>query len=148
MEGKEKQILVTVINTVVIFIAYAYYVYTKQLAHDPSLWNDAQFWGKTFIVLIPVAIVAQIVVHIIFSIINKIVTNEDMPMKDDERDKLIELKSIRVAHWIFTIGFLTAMITQAMGMEIGVMFITLVIAGSVSGVVSELVKLYYYRKGI
>lgn len=148
MEGKEKQILVTVINTIVIFIAYAYYVYTKQLAFDPSLWNDAQFWGKTFIVLIPVAIVAQIVIHIIFSIINKIVTNEDMPMKDDERDKLIELKSIRVAHWIFTIGFLTAMITQAMGMEIGVMFITLVIAGSISGVVSELVKLYYYRKGI
>jgi hypothetical protein len=29
-----------------------------------------------------------------------------------------------------------------------VMFITLVIAGSISGVVSELVKLYYYRKGI
>jgi hypothetical protein len=45
------------------------------------------------------------------------VTNEDMPTTDDERDKLIELKSIRISHWIFTIGFMLAMGSQAIDMK-------------------------------
>ena len=60
---------------------------------------------------------AQIIIHIIFAIINKMVTNEDMPTTDDERDKLIELKSIRISHWIFTIGFMLAMGSQAIDMK-------------------------------
>lgn len=67
--------------------------------------------------MIPIAIVAQIIIHIIFAIINKMVTNEDMPTTDDERDKLIELKSIRISHWIFTIGFMLAMGSQAIDMK-------------------------------
>jgi hypothetical protein len=45
------------------------------------------------------------------------VTNEDMPTTDDERDKLIELKSTRISHWIFTIGFMLAMGSQAIDMK-------------------------------
>ena len=60
---------------------------------------------------------AQIIIHIIFAIINKMVTNEDMPTTDDERDKLIELKSTRISHWIFTIGFMLAMGSQAIDMK-------------------------------
>ena len=67
--------------------------------------------------MIPIAIVAQIIIHIIFAIINKMVTNEDMPTTDDERDKLIELKSTRISHWIFTIGFMLAMGSQAIDMK-------------------------------
>lgn len=98
--------------------------------------------------MIPIAIVAQIIIHIIFAIINKMVTNEDMPTTDDERDKLIELKSIRISHWIFTIGFMLAMGSQAIDMKPWVMFVTLISSGFLSSMVSELARFYFYRKGV
>lgn len=148
MDTKEKQILVTIVNTIVIFAIYAYYVYDRYLIDNPELLNDSSFWGKTFLVLIPVAILAQIVLHIIFAIINGILTRETMDIITDERDKLIELKAIRISHWLFTFGFLLAMGSQAIGMETWVMFVTLVASGFISGIISESAKIYFYRKGV
>ena len=98
--------------------------------------------------LIPVAIIAQIVIHILFAIINKIVTDEDISDKDDERDKLIELKSLRVSYWVFIIGFMSAMGAVALGMELWVMFVTLIVSGFLSDLISSVVKIWYYRKGV
>jgi hypothetical protein len=148
MEQKERQILVTIISTILIFAIYSLYVYNKYIAGNPEVINDFKFWGKTFVILIPVSIVAQIIIHIVFAIINKIVTNEDVPTINDERDKLIELKSIRISHWIFTLGFLLAMGSQAIDMKPWIMFFVLIFSGFVSGIVSEAVKIYYYRKGV
>jgi hypothetical protein len=148
MDQKEKQILVTIISTMLIFGLYSLYVYNKYITVNPDVINDFKFWGKAFLILIPVSIVAQINIHIIFSIINKIVTNEDMPTLSDERDKLIELKAIRISHWIFTLGFLMAMGSQAFDMKPWVMFILLIFSGFVSGMASEVAKIYFYRKGI
>ncbi len=148
MEGKEKQIVVTLINTLIIFGCYTFYVYTRYLANDAGLLNDNAFWGRTFLIFIPVAIVAQIVLHIIFGIINGIITREQMTDMSDERDKLIELKAIRISHWLFTFGFLLAMGSQAIGMETKVMFMTLIASGFISAIISESAKIYFYRKGV
>jgi len=147
MDNKEKQILVTVISLILILACYSLYVYNKYIAENFSIINDFKFWGKTFLILIPVTIVSQIVIHIVFAIINKIVTNEDMPTLSDERDKLIDLKAIRISHWVFTTGFLLSMVSQVIGMPPWAMFITLVASGFVSGIVSEIAKIYFYRKG-
>ncbi len=148
MDIKEKQILVTAINLVVIFTCYSLYVYTNYVAKDFGILNDFKFWGTTFLILIPVTIFMQILIHILFAIINKIVTNEDIPPHmNDERDKLIDLKAKRISHWIFTAGFLLAMATQVLSMPPYVMFITMIISGFASGVVSEMAKLYFYRRG-
>lgn len=148
MEQKEKQVLVTLITTILIIVFYSLYIYNKYIEVDPEIINSFRFWGRSFVILIPVAIVAQIIIHIVFAIINKIVTNEDIPTIDDERDKLIELKSIRISHWIFTLGFMLAMGSQAIGMLPWVMFVTLIASGFLSGIMSEAVKIYYYRKGV
>jgi len=147
MDNKEKQILVTAISSVLIFVSYSLYVYNKYIAVNFDILNDFKFWGKTFLILIPVTIVFQIVIHIVFSIINKIVTNEDIPTLSDERDKLIDLKAIRISHWIFTMGFLLSMILLVIGMPPYTMFITLIVSGFISGIVSEIAKFYFYRKG-
>lgn len=147
MEPKERQTLVTLIATILIFVIYSLVVYNKYIAVNPEIINDFRFWGKAFIVLIPVAIVAQIIIHIVFAIINKIVTNEDIPTRDDERDKLIELKSIRISHWIFTLGFFLAMGSQAVSMQPWVMFFILIASGFLSGIISEVARFYFYRKG-
>jgi hypothetical protein len=148
MDQKEKQILVTSISMIAIFVCYSLYVYYKYVADNIAIIDDFKFWGKAFLIFIPVTIIAQIIIHIVFAIINKMVTNEDMDTRSDERDKLIDLKAIRISHWIFTIGFLFAMASLAFGLPPYLMFITLFASGLVSSIISEVAKIYFYRKGV
>jgi len=148
MGHQEKQSIVSIIGSVLVIGFYSVYVYRNYIQADMELLNDFQFWGKSFLYLIPIAIVVQIVIHIIFAIANRIITQEDMPDFTDERDKLIELKSIRISHWIFTIGFMLAMGSLAMGMKPYVMFLTLISSGFLSSMISEVAKILYYRKGV
>ncbi len=147
MYQKEKQILVSMITMILILGSYSLYVYYKYLAGNSDVLNDFKFWGKAYLILIPVSIAAQIIIHIIFFAINKIVTNECPPDITDERDKLIELKAIRIAHWTFIVGFILSMGSQAMGMQPWVMFVTLIYAGFIAAIASESAKIYFYRKG-
>lgn len=147
MSYQEKRALVVFISTILISGLYSFvvfYGYQGTILSDP---NNFRFWGKVFLILIPVMIVAQIIIHIVFTIINKMVTNESIPCFSDERDKLIELKAINVSHWVFVLGFLLSMGSQAIGMQPWVMFITLAAAGAVSGCTAEITKFYLYRKG-
>ena len=145
--SREKQIIISVITSVLILGFYSFYVFRTYISGDPAIINDFRFWGKFFLILIPVSIAAQIIIHIVFAIINKVLTDEDIPVISDERDKLIELKSIRISHWIFIVGFMLAMGSQAIGMQPWVMFIMLISSGFLASVVSEVARIIYYRKG-
>jgi len=147
MGHQEKQSIVSIIGSVLVIGFYSLYLYRNYIQADLELLNDFQFWGKSFLYLIPVAIVVQIVIHIIFAIADRIITQEDMPGFTDERDKLIELKSIRISHWIFIFGFMLAMGSLAMGMKPYVMFLTLISSGFLASLASEVAKIIYYRKG-
>lgn len=145
---REKEIIVTTISSILILGFYSLYVYNRYIVGNPEVINDFKFWGKAFMILIPVTIVAQIIIHIVFAIINKIVTNEEIPSITDEMDKFIELKALRISHWTFSLGFLLAMGSQALGMQPWVMFITLVTSGFAGGLAEGIAKIYFYRKGI
>lgn len=71
-----------------------------------------------------------------------------METLSDERDKLIDLKAIQISHWIFVTGFLLSMVTQVVGLPPYAMFFILIAAGFISSIVSEIAKMYYYRKGV
>jgi hypothetical protein len=147
MSYQEKRALVFLISILLIFGLYSLYVFQKY--HERILCNpnDLRFWGKTVLILIPVSIVANIFSIIIFIIINKIITNEDVPVISDERDKLIELKAIRISHWVFMVGFFLSMISQVIGMQAYIMLITMVASGFLAACASEITKIYLYRKG-
>ena len=147
MGHQEKQSIVSIIGSVLVIGIYSLYVYRNYIQVDLELLNDFRFWGKSFLYLIPIGIIVQIVIHILFAIANRIITQEDMPDFTDERDKLIELKSIRISHWIFISGFMLAMGSLALGMKPYVMFLTLIASGFLSSLASELAKVIYYRKG-
>jgi len=148
MDQKERQVLVTILANILIFTLYALYVYNHYIAAEPDIINSHRFWGRTFLFLIPLAIVTQVIIHILYAILNRVITKEDVPDKNDERDKLIELKSIRISHWIFTLGFGIAMGALAIGLQPWVMFVTLIASGFLSGIISEAAKLYFYMKGV
>ena len=148
MGHQEKQSIVSIIGSVLVVGFYSMYVYNNYVAGNPEILNDFKFWGKSFLYLIPVGIVVNIVIHIVFAIANRIVTQEDMPCFTDERDKLIELKSIRISHWIFILGFMFAMGSLAFDMKPYVMFLTLISSGFLASIAAEVAKIIYYRKGV
>jgi hypothetical protein len=148
MDLKEKRILVALISSVMILSIYCIYVYYNYISGNPEVLNDLKFLGKTFLILIPVAIGAQIIIQIVLAIVTKITSGEDIDPIDDERDKLIELKAIKISHYIFIMGFMMAMGCLALGMKPWVMIVVLLSAGFVASVVNEILRLYYYRKGV
>jgi hypothetical protein len=148
MSVQEKRSLVVLLCNVLGMGLYALYVYHKYQGQILSSPNDFKFWGKTFLIMIPVMIAVHIIGQIVFAIINKIITNEDIPAITDERDKLVELKAIRVSHWIFGLGFVLAMGSQAIGMQPWVMFVTLISSCFVSSILEEGTKIFLYRRGV
>ena len=148
MSYHEKRSIVSIISSLLIFGAYSMYVFGKYREGGPVLANDLSFWATAFLILIPVSIAANIIIHIVFSIINTIATNECEPSFSDERDKLIELKSIRNSHWVFVLGFFLAMGSLVLNMPPAVMFIVIAVSGLVSSLVGDFSQLYYYRRGI
>jgi hypothetical protein len=152
MEGKmvrkEKRIVMSAFSTILILTLYSLYVYHKYVSMNPEILNNFSFWGKAIVFLVPVMVIAQIIIHIIFAIINKIVTNEDIPVISDEMDKLIELKALRVSHWTFVIGFFMSMITLAIGLKPPVFFLILISFCFISAFAADIARIIYYRKGI
>lgn len=148
MSYQERRVIITLITSLLIFILYGLYIYNRNgdmILADP---NNFRFWGKAFLWLIPVTIVVQIIVQIVFVISQKIIHQEDDPGFSDERDKLIELKAIRISHWVFITGFILAMIAMAWGFQPWVMFVLLFTFGLIASIASELSKIYFYRKGL
>lgn len=148
MDLKERRILVSLIGSVLVLSIYSMLVYYKYIAGNTEVLNDLRFLGKSFLILIPVAIVIQIIIQIVFAIVTKIASDEDIDPIEDERDKLIELKAIKISHYIFLIGFMLAMGCLALGMKPWVMIVVLISSGFVASVVNEILRLYYYRKGV
>lgn len=148
MSFQEKKNIVSLVTTLLIFSVYSMYVFQKYQEGSFHTTNEFSFWGAFILVLIPVSIVAKIIIHIIFSIINTIATNEKEPLITDELDQLIALKSTRNSHYVFIIGFLLSMIPLAMGQPPYLMFIILISSGLLSEVVGIVTQLYLYRKGV
>ncbi|MGF1586095.1 MAG: hypothetical protein ACFCUM_12270 [Bacteroidales bacterium] len=148
MSIQEKQVILSLFNTILVLVIYSIWLYNRHLSVTPEVINDFSFWGRIFVVLVPVMIGVQIVMHILFHIVNAIISREHVPDKEDERDKLIELKSIRLSHWIFIAGFFLAMGSQALSMQPWVMFVLLISSGFIAGMASDIAKIFYYRRGV
>jgi len=148
MDVKEKRILISLVSSVLILGFYAWFVYNRHIAVNPEIVNDFSFWGKSFLILIPVAIVTQIIIQIVFAVYIHATSNEEIDPIEDERDKLIELKAIKISHYIFIVGFMAAMGSLALGWQPWIMFLVLISSGFVASVVNEIARLYFYRKGV
>jgi hypothetical protein len=148
MDIKEKRIFISLIGSVLILGFYALYVYNRYIAGNLDILNDFRFWGKSFLILIPVAIVTQIIIQIIFAIYVHATSKEEIDPVEDERDKLIELKAIKISHYLFIVGFMLAMGSLALGSQPWIMFVVLISSGFIASVVNEIARLYFYRRGV
>ena len=90
----------------------------------------------------------RIVIHIIFYIINAIATKAVYIPIEDEHDKLIKLKATRNSHYLFSGGFVIAIVGLSLGMPVYGIIIAFIISGLLSEIVDNGSQIYYYRKGV
>jgi len=126
MSYQVKQNIVNILSGILITAFYALIIIQRQEEGRFNLKEDFDTWGIIFLIYIGVSIVARIIIQIVFHIINAIATREENVPVTDERDKLISLKATRNSYYVFSGGFVLAVISLAIGMPVYGIFIAFV----------------------
>jgi hypothetical protein len=147
MSAHERQALVSLVTALLLAVAFWVFALPKYPAEDPYSAAVFHFWGVVAVISIPVSIAVNIAISIGANVVYTIATHEATSSFADERDRLIELRTLRIALYVFTTGFFLAMGSLALGATPSVMFIILMCAGYGSWLVGNIAKLYLYRKG-
>lgn len=165
MSYQEKRTIVSTVTGIALLAAYCIYAYTKQQSGEVAA-GDLRFWADSMLIFIGIGILASIIIQIIFHIllsisvavqetvknnncegkeIDKIINSE---MVEDEMDRLISLKAMRISFIITGIGFMAGLVSLVLNYSASIMLNIIFIsfmAGSLSEGISQL---YYYRKGV
>lgn len=165
MSYQEKRTIVSVLTGVVILTAYCIYAFGKVNA-GVELEGDLKFWASSMLLFIGIGVVANIIIQIVFHIFlsigmavkeqiqngsvndDAIEKNLELEMVEDEMDKLIGLKSLRVGFLIAGIGFVVALITLLLDYPPAVMMNTIFISFSIGSILEGIAQIYYYKKGV
>jgi hypothetical protein len=109
-----------------------------------------RLWMIIIVASIVVTIVATILTQIGAGIIEAIKTNAKPVVEDitDERDKLIDLKGTKTTYTLSSLGTFLAMLTFALGQSPLVMFTLLILCGLLAQIIGDIVRLYFYRRGV
>jgi hypothetical protein len=148
MTYQERRSLVSLIGTLIIIAGYLAFISGQAQATGPSVETDLQFWATAILLLIPVYIVFQMIVIILFIIANTIATRRQESEASDEFDRLVDLKSTRNFYHTFMAGFVLAMLAAALGQPLATLFIVLLFGIFAASVMSYASELYYYRRGV
>jgi hypothetical protein len=165
MSYQEKRTIVTVLTGILILIAYCIYAFGKVNAGIESA-EDLKFWAFSMLLFIGIGIVANIIIQIVFHILLSIgiaikeqiqngSVNDDeiektleLDMVEDEMDKLIGLKSMRIGFAVAGIGFVSGLIALVTGYSPAVMMNIIFISFNVGSILEGITQIYYYRKGV
>ncbi len=164
MSYQEKRTVVGILSGIAILAAYCLYTFNRYAAGAVTP-GDLKFWATTMLIFIGIGIVASIVIQIVFHIVlsisiavtktihnqavddKEIEKNINSEMVEDERDRLIELKSNRVGFIFAGIGFVAALFALVFDYSPVVMLNILFISFSAGSVLEGFAQLYFYRRG-
>lgn len=165
MSYQEKKTIVSIITGILVLAAYCIYAFSKYQSGTVAS-GDLKFWASTMLIFIgigiAVAIVIQIVFHILLSVtiaVKEKVRNNTCDdkeiektigaeMVEDEMDKLINLKSMRIGFAIAGIGFVAALVSLVLNYSAVVMLNIMFVSFSAGSLVEGFTQLYFYRKGV
>lgn len=149
MSFQEKNFAVTLVNFTLI-LGY-YVIRVLQMISNATFNKDnmLHLWLVIIIWAVVVTILATILTHIVIAIIESIKTKKEPIMKDisDERDKLIDLKGIKVTNMVSSLGAFAAMLTFAFDMPALVMFTLLIFFGLLAQIGGDITRIFLYRRG-
>lgn len=165
MSYQEKRTITSIITGAIVLVAYsieAFGLYQSGLVAA----SDLKIWAITMLKYIGIGVVAAIVIQIVFHILfsvsiavtetiregkaaeKEIGKRIESEMVEDERDKLIGLKSNMVGFILAGIGFVAGLISLALESSPVVMLNIMFVAFSAGTLVEGFAQIYYYRKGV
>jgi len=165
MSYQEKRTITSILSGILILAAYLLYAFNPERLSRLAA-NDLKSWAITMLVFIGIGVVATIIIQIVFHILlsisiaiqakiqdqecddKEIEKSINSEIVEDERDKMIELKSNRVGFFLSGLGFIGALASLAMNYSPVVMLNILFITFSLGSVSEGIAQLVYYRKGM
>ena len=165
MSYKEKQIIVNMITGAAVLTAYVFFAVSR---YNNGVYapDDYRIWALSMLKFIGIGVLAAIVSQIIFHILlsvgiavketirnnncneNEIEKTINSEMVEDERDKLISMKSQKIV-FIFTgAGFIAALLALVFNGSPLLMMHILFGMFSLANLLEGVFQLYFYRAGI
>lgn len=165
MSYSEKRSIVSIFAGIAVLVSYCIYVYGK-MQNGQAASNDLKFWAGAMLLFIIIGIIANIVIQIVFHILlsMSIAIREEVKtghsddkriekkiaaeIVEDEMDKLIELKSLRVGFGVAGTGFVTALICAYMGFSVDVMMNIMFFSFSGGSIIEGFSQIFFYQRGV
>lgn len=119
-------------------------LYGAQLAANP---DQPALWSGIILGWVPLQVVIRILVMIVLAVINQARGGGENLELEDELDRLIDLKSVRVICSVFTAGFMLALGSQAIGQPLHLLFVIFAATMALCGLAGDAVVLGLYRRG-
>ncbi len=165
MSYQEKKIIVSVITGILVLAAYCIYAISRIQSGTASP-DDLKFWATAILLFIGIGIAASIVIQIVFHILlsiayairenlknggchdKEIEKALEQDMVEDEMDKLIGLKSMRIGFGVAGAGFVAALVTVALDFSAAVMLNVMFVSFSIGTIIEGFAQLRFYKKGV
>ena len=165
MSYQEKRTITTIITGALVLAAYCYSALGLYQSGAVAA-GDLKEWAIMMLVFIGISVVATVVIQIVFHILlsialavkekiqdnladdNEIGKRIEREMVEDERDKLIGLKSTWVGIAFAGTGFFLALVSLVLNYSPVVMLNIMFISFSAGSLFEGFAQLYFYRRGI
>jgi len=165
MSYPEKKTITSIVTGIFVLAAYCIYAFNNYPVSASTL-DELKFWASTMLIFIGIGVAATIVIQIVFHILLSIAIAMQKKIRDencddkeiektigaemieDEMDKLIELKSMRVGFFFAGIGFVAGLVALILDYSPVVMLNIFFLSFAGGSLLDGFTQLYFYRKGI
>lgn len=148
MTAQEKRPLVFLTIDILTFSIYTSILLNVGEQYVNSM-GELPFWGASILILIPLVILSRIILYILYSIFNTIITKEkEEKFLIDELGEIIKLKAARNFSMTFMLGFVITMGLLISGISISLMFKMFFGSILTAFIVQNISEFYYTKKGI
>lgn len=148
MTFQEKGIAVALGVLVLMYGIYGVALYDMFLEGQFAATDAGSLLGKSILTLMAAVVITTLIVRIGMTVIEAIVTRDTHPVISDERDRLIELRGLRISHFVFAGGFVVAMIALALGQSAFVVINLIILSLGAGEALGSISQLYLYRRGL
>ena len=138
MSFREKSAWITLISILLVFVLYVLHV-PNIFESDPGPW-ELHVVGLTIAAFIVIEVVGHVVLYLWFP--------KDARTPKDERERLIDLKAIRLAAYIFVLGSFIAILTPHYGATGFAVTLFVLFAFVIAEIVNYTARIIYYRRGV
>ncbi len=161
MSYQQKRTLTSVVTSALVFAAYGLYAFPRHTFED-----GLGVWARTMLIFIGVAALAGILVQIVFHVLLSIGVSVRETLHDhdvdsdqidaairqeiveDERDKLIALKSRQAGFFISGLGLFAGLVSLVLNAPPALMLNILYAGFFLGAIVEGVVNLVIYRRGV